>query len=310
MFKLALNAGHGINTVGKRCLKKLDKNQTREWTLNSRICEKIEMKLLAYDGYDLIRLDDPTGKKDIALKTRTNSANNFGADFYLSIHHNAGIKGGTGGGLETYVYTKASATSIAWQQDFYKALIKHTGLKGNRSDGTRQANLHECRESNMPCVLIECGFMDSKTDVPIILTDKFAEQVATACVEVIVAKAKLKKATKTTDTASTNAPAKTNKVLEWQKAAIKDGFKFGKYGADGKWGKECETVAKEAVCKKRVTYKYKNLTKIVQNAVGVEDDGKFGADTKKAVIKFQKKHGLTQDGAVGLATWKKILGVK
>ena len=29
---------------------------------------------------------------------------------------------------------------------------------------------------------------------------------------------------------------KTNKVLEWQKAAIADGFSFPKYGADGKWG--------------------------------------------------------------------------
>lgn len=301
MFKLALNAGHGINTLGKRCLKKLDKKQTREWTLNSQICEKIELKLLGYDGYDLIRLDDPTGKKDIALKKRTDAANNFDADFYLSIHHNAGIKGGTGGGLETYVYTKASKDSKDWQDALYKALIKHTGLKGNRSDGTRTKNLHECRESNMPCVLIECGFMDSATDVPIILSDKFAEQVADACVEVIVAKGKLKKKAEETK--------KENKVLTWQKAAIKDGFSF-KSGADGKWGKECEAVAKKAVCKKRVTYKYKNLTKIVQGAVGVEDDGKFGNSTKKAVIKFQKFVGLKADGVVGLETWKKILGVK
>ncbi len=305
MFKLALNAGHGKNTLGKRCLKKLDSKQTREWTLNSRICEKIENKLLAYTGYDLIRLDDTTGNKDIALKKRTDAANNFGADFYLSIHHNAGINGGTGGGLETYTYKKASVQSIQWQDALYKALINHTGLKGNRSDGTRYANLHECRESNMPCVLIECGFMDSKTDVPIILTDKFAEQVADACVEVIVSKGKLKK-----KTADKTEVKKDNKVLDWQKAAIKDGFKFSKYGAAGKWGSECEKVAKEAVCKKRLTYKYKNLTKIVQNAVGVEDDGKFGNGTKTAVIKYQKKHGLTQDGAVGLATWKKILGVK
>lgn len=305
MFKLALNAGHGKNTLGKRCLKKLDKNQTREWVLNSRICEKIEHKLKAYAGYDLLRLDDPTGTKDIELKKRTDAANKYGADFYLSIHHNAGVKGGTGGGIETYVYIKAGTTSIAWQQDFYEALIEHTGLKGNRSDGTRQANLHECRESNMPCVLIECGFMDSKTDVPIILTDKFAEQVADACVEVIVENAKLKKKTAKTETVK-----KENKILTWQKAAIRDGFKFPKHGADGNWGDECVAVAKKAICKKRLTYKYKNLTKIVQDAVGVAVDGKFGAGTKSAVIKFQKLVGLPADGCVGLDTWKKILGVK
>ena len=99
-------------------------------------------------------------------------------------------------------------------------------------------------------------------------------------------------------------------IMNWQKAAIKDGFKFPNYGADGKWGNECIEVAKKAVCKKRLTYKYKNLTKIVQDAVGVDVDGKFGKDTKNAVIKFQKLVGLVADGEVGINTWKKILGVK
>lgn len=103
---------------------------------------------------------------------------------------------------------------------------------------------------------------------------------------------------------------KPNAIKEWQLAAIADGFKFAKYGADGKWGNECVTVAKKAVCKKRLVYKYKNLTKIVQKAVGVKVDGKFGKDTKAAVIKFQKLVGIVGDGCVGLDTWKKILGVK
>lgn len=307
MFKLALNAGHGKGTAGKRCMKKLDKNETREWVLNSRICEKIEVKLKAYSGCDLLRLDDPTGNKDIALKKRTDAANNFDADFYLSIHHNAGVEGGSGGGIETYVYTKASKESKEWQNSLYRALINYTDLKGNRSDGTRSKNLHECRESKMPCVLIECGFMDSKTDVPIILSNKFAEQVANACVEVIVKKAGLKKKT---DVKTETTIKKDNKILSWQKAAIKDGFKFPYYGANGKWNAECVEVANNAICKKRVTYKYKNLTKLVQSAVGVAIDGKFGNGTKQAVIKYQKLMGLKADGAVGLDTWKRILGVK
>lgn len=114
-------------------------------------------------------------------------------------------------------------------------------------------------------------------------------------------------------TASTNKkPVKKNtKVKEWQEAAIKDGFKFSKYGADNVWGSECESVAKKAICKYRVIgYKYKNLTKIVQKAVGVKVDGKFGKDTKKAVVAYQKKNGLTADGEVGIKTWKKILGMR
>lgn len=101
-----------------------------------------------------------------------------------------------------------------------------------------------------------------------------------------------------------------NAVKEWQLSAIADGFKFAKYGADGKWGSECLAVAQKAVCKKRVTYKYKNLTKIVQKAVGVTVDGKFGNDTKNAVIKWQKLVGLSADGCVGVESWQKLLGVK
>jgi hypothetical protein len=71
--------------------------------------------------------------------------------------------------------------------------------------------------------------------------------------------------------ASTKKPKIT--VLDFQKAAIADGFKFPKYGADGKWGGECESVAKQAVVKKRVFYKYRNLTKLVQKIVGVDADG-------------------------------------
>ena len=192
MFKIALNAGHGLNTAGKRCLKSIDPNQTREWWLNDRICDKIENKLKAFDGYELIRLDDTTGKTDVALKTRTDKANKFGANFYLSIHHNAGILGGKGGGVVAFTYTKVGKETADWQKALYDRIIKYTGLKGNRATPLAKKDLHECRESNMPCVLLECGFMDSKVDTPIILTEDFAEKVATACVEVLVEKGGLK----------------------------------------------------------------------------------------------------------------------
>ncbi len=98
-------------------------------------------------------------------------------------------------------------------------------------------------------------------------------------------------------------------VKEWQLAAIADGFKFPKYGADGAWGAECENVAKQAVCKKRVRYTYKNLTKLVQRVVGTTADGLFGNGTANAVKAWQKSHGLTADGCVGVNTWKKMLGI-
>ena len=99
-------------------------------------------------------------------------------------------------------------------------------------------------------------------------------------------------------------------VKEWQLAAIADGYKFPKYGADGEWGAECESVAKKAVVKKRATYTNKNLTKIVQKIVGVEADGKCGKDTNAAIRKYQSLNGLEVDGVWGPACWKHALKVK
>lgn len=193
VFKIALSAGHYKYTAGKRCLKALDKNETREWVLNDRIADKVEKILSNYEDYSLLRVDDTAGEKNISLANRTKAANNFKADIYISIHHNAGINGGKGGGIMAYTYTKVSNTTKDWQKALYDSLIKHTGLKGNRSTPLAAANLEECRKTNMPCVLLELGFMDSATDVPIILTDDFATKCANAIVEVIVAKGGLTK---------------------------------------------------------------------------------------------------------------------
>ena len=75
MFKIALDAGHYINTPGKRCLKFIDQNETREWILNGQVCEYVEQSLADYDGYELIRVDDRTGQKEVPLSDRVKSAN-------------------------------------------------------------------------------------------------------------------------------------------------------------------------------------------------------------------------------------------
>jgi peptidoglycan hydrolase-like protein with peptidoglycan-binding domain len=102
-------------------------------------------------------------------------------------------------------------------------------------------------------------------------------------------------------------------VLEWQKAAIADGYKFPRFGADGQWGSECHSVAKQAVCKRYyLIYKNKNLVKLIQKAVGLDGkdvDGKFGKQTEEAVEDFQASHGLVVDGVVGLRTWMAILSL-
>ena len=89
MLKIAINAGHYKTHGASVFQRQSTKNQTREWALNSRVVERVIEGLKAYTGYEVLRIDDPTGKKDLSLKKRTDKANKWGADIYISVHHNA-----------------------------------------------------------------------------------------------------------------------------------------------------------------------------------------------------------------------------
>lgn len=189
---IAISAGHGYNTAGKRCLKKLDPNETREWFLNDRIADKVEAELVNNYDCKVLRLDDTTGAKDIALSTRVKTANNAKADIYVSIHHNAGINGGTGGGTVVYHYDKPDSKAKALR--LYNKVIAQTNLVGNRANTTASGNhLYEIKQTSMACMLLENGFMDSSVDVPVILSEEHAKKTATGIVNFLVSELGLAK---------------------------------------------------------------------------------------------------------------------
>lgn len=196
---LALDAGHGDFTSGKRCAKAIDPNETREHMLNDRIADKIEYKLSFYDGIRVVRLDDTTGRTDVPLVDRANKADEIGADFVDSIHHNARGKVFSGGGISVYYWplerNKEQATAL------YNELIAQTGLKGDRSNPINATKeLYMVRKPVADAILVEHGFMDSTVDCPIILTEEFAEKAAQAHVNFFVKMWNLKKKDSKEDT--------------------------------------------------------------------------------------------------------------
>lgn len=185
MLKIAIDAGHYKGTPGRRCLAALDPNETREWELNRRVADKLEELLAGYDC-QVLRVDDKTGDKLVDLGDRVAAANGWPADVYLSIHHNAGIKGGSGGGCVVYTAPGCQAKSKALQKAVYGAVVSRTGLVGNRAAPMMERGLYVLRRTRMPAILIECGFMDSSTDVPVILGPYFAGQVADGLLAALV----------------------------------------------------------------------------------------------------------------------------
>lgn len=188
---IALDAGHGIKTAGKRCMKAIDPNETREWWLNDRIMDRVEQLLTGYDCA-VLRVDDTTGAKDISMANRVKAANSAGADIYMSMHHNAGLNGRKGGGTTVY-YSRLKPELQAGAQRFYDAVVSRTGLKGNRSQKVIEKGFYVIKNTKMPAYLIENGFMDSPTDVPIILSESHAEKTAQGVVSFLVSELSLKK---------------------------------------------------------------------------------------------------------------------
>ncbi|MGO5022109.1 N-acetylmuramoyl-L-alanine amidase family protein [Lawsonibacter sp. LCP25S3_G6] len=188
---ICIDAGHYLGTPGKRCLKTIDPGETREWVLNNRVAHKVQQRLTAYDCTTM-RVDDLTGQREITLFDRVLIANQAGADVYLSIHHNAGINGGSGGGIVVYVCPGVGEDTTSLQRAVYEHTVASTGLRGNRSNPLGVADFYVLKYTTMPAVLGEFGFMDSTTDTPIILTEKYADQLADGIVAALVEQYHLK----------------------------------------------------------------------------------------------------------------------
>lgn len=182
MAKIAVDCGHGLYTAGKRCLKALDQKETREWVLNNRVGVEL-IRLLESAGHTTMRIDDPTGKIDVSLAERVAKANNWNADYYISIHHNAGANGSTAGGVVMYKYCGSDGKSKLAQEAIYKHFLNRTNSKGNRYDGTLDGNFKVIRETDMPAGLIECGFMDSSIDIKYILDTEWSKKAALGIAE-------------------------------------------------------------------------------------------------------------------------------
>jgi len=105
------------------------------------------------------------------------------ADYYDSIHHNAGINGGIGGGTVVFVYPGTSEKTMMVQDAIYRRAIARGGLKGNRAEGTITADFYVLRKTRMSAGLVECGFMDSATDIHYILKPEWSGKIALGIAE-------------------------------------------------------------------------------------------------------------------------------
>lgn len=298
-FKIAYCAGHFLSTPGKRVPAELDAAQTREWVLNDRIADYFAQAAAQYPEVELLRTDDPLGVTDITIANRTRKANSWGADLYLDLHHNAGVKLGAGGGVEAFCYP-GSVQGARYRDAIYNAVVEAGGLRGNRSLPLQEKSFASLRLAKAPAVLVEYGFMDSRTDYPVIITEEYAKKVAYATLEAVCAIAGLEKRQ-----AQEQLYTKEQFVRDVQ-AAI--GAKVDGIAGAETLGKTV-TVSKE----KNNTHPVVGLIQKRLQALGYsqvgEADGIAGVKFQQALTAFQRDNGCWADGeaTAGNKTWKKLL---
>ncbi len=179
MVKIFVDPGHGGTDPGA------SGNGLKEKDLTLAISKRIESQLKGYEGVQvkLSRTSDQT----LSLKQRTDAANAWGADYLISVHINAG----GGKGYEDFIFNgKVNNKTIDFQAVIHSEITKMIPEFLNR--GKKRNNLHMVRESNMPSILTESGFIDSPDDSKLLKSADFLDRVALGHVNGIAKAFKLK----------------------------------------------------------------------------------------------------------------------
>ena len=162
-MKIFLDAGHGGNDPGATGFNRIEKNDVLDLTL--KVGHHISKSGVTVG---LTRSSDIF----IPVDNRPLAANSYNADYFVSIHRNAG--GGTG--AETWIHSNNVAPDRKLAQSIQKELAvfyKNRGIKVGYP-GQPTGNFAINRLSNMPSCLVEVGFMDTESD-NIIFGEKIEE---------------------------------------------------------------------------------------------------------------------------------------
>ena len=155
MAKIFLDAGHGGSDSGAVFGSRREKDDTLRMALAVG-------KLLAAQNVEVkyARTDD----SNPLLRTRTNDSNQWGSDYYLSIHRNSFDGAATGN--EIWVIRTATDATVSKAAQILDAVCQADGLanRGVKRGAPSYNDFAVNRDTNCPSALLEMGFITSATD--------------------------------------------------------------------------------------------------------------------------------------------------
>lgn len=171
---IILDAGHG----GKDQGAKIRTFEEKKLTLRTAYLTKKHLEEL---GYRVIM----TRARDIylPLSTRVALANRRSPSVFVSIHYNS-ASSPAAKGIEVYYYGKGPQKRREQSKKFATLVLNNMiGQTKANSRGTKIGNFHVIRETTMPAILIEAGFITNNEERALIGTqiylDKLAQGIAT-----------------------------------------------------------------------------------------------------------------------------------
>ncbi len=152
----------------------------REQDITYRVGEELAALLRSNSNYE-VRLSRPTPTTTLgtsnttSLRARVADANEWGADYFISIHTNASDNA-SAGGVEAFSYSRPSA-AFSLGESILTGLSRETGLR-NRGMKVRPS-LYVLRKTNMPAVLVEIGFITNAEEAALMNNEpeRFAEGI-------------------------------------------------------------------------------------------------------------------------------------
>lgn len=179
-YKIYIDPGHGGKDVGTIS----NDGNTYEKDIVLDISKIIVDKLSKYSNVDIVvsRFDD----KYISLENRVKHANNVDADYFVSIHVNADPNSKSTYGVETYYSEKTIEGSSEIAKFVQNNMLKTLDTKDR---GVKKSNFMVTKLTNMPAILVECGFLSNNSEKKKLSThiykSKIAEGVVNGLVEYI-----------------------------------------------------------------------------------------------------------------------------
>ncbi|MCL2702518.1 MAG: N-acetylmuramoyl-L-alanine amidase [Defluviitaleaceae bacterium] len=175
---ITIDAGHGEWDPGKQ------NRSVDEKDINLAISEKLQTLFELGGAVVFTTRSDDTAladRKREDLRARAEIANKAGADVFISIHQNS-FESEAASGAQVFYHSSSENSKILAEliQERFNAFVGGHGGNPGRRQAKPSEIYYVLKKTDMPAVIVECGFMSNSTDLKLLQDEHFQDKIAWA----------------------------------------------------------------------------------------------------------------------------------